>query len=118
VLTIRIQPDEGISLKFQSKVPGPTTDTVPVPMEFRYGTSFGAEPPEAYERLILDCMLGDNTLFTRGDEVEASWRWIDRIEQAFASTPPKDFPNYASGTWGPDAADKLIERDGRAWRRL
>ncbi len=118
VLTIRIQPDEGISLKFQSKVPGPTTDTVPVPMEFRYGTSFGAEPPEAYERLILDCMLGDGTLFTRGDEVEASWRWIDRIEQAFASVAPEDFPNYASGTWGPDAADQLLERDGRAWRRL
>ena len=85
VLNIRIQPDEGISLKFLSKVPGPTMDSVPVPMEFRYGTSFGAEPPEAYERLILDCMLGDGTLFTRGDEVEASWRWIDRIEQAFRS---------------------------------
>ena len=93
-------------------------DTVPVPMEFRYGTSFGAEPPEAYERLILDCMLGDNTLFTRGDEVEASWRWIDRIEQAFRGVEPTDFPNYASGTWGPDAADHLIARDGRAWRRL
>src|SRR5581483_6445602 len=68
VLAIRIQPDEGIALKFFSKVPGPTMDVLPVPMEFRYGTSFGAEPPEAYERLILDCMLGDGTLFTRGDE--------------------------------------------------
>ncbi len=118
VLTIRIQPDEGISLKFLSKVPGPTMDSVPVPMEFRYGTSFGAEPPEAYERLILDCMLGDNTLFTRGDEVEASWLWIDRIERAFAATPAKEFPNYAAGEWGPEAADVLLQRDGRAWRRL
>jgi glucose-6-phosphate 1-dehydrogenase len=118
VLTIRIQPDEGISLKFLSKVPGPTMDSVPVPMEFRYGTSFGAEPPEAYERLILDCMLGDNTLFTRGDEVEASWRWIDRIERAFSTTPAKEFPNYAAGEWGPEAADALLQRDGRAWRRL
>jgi glucose-6-phosphate 1-dehydrogenase len=117
VLSIRIQPDEGIALKFFSKVPGPTTDVLPVPMEFRYGTSFGAEPPEAYERLILDCMLGDGTLFTRGDEVEASWAFIDRIEQAWALGPDVAFPNYAAGTWGPKAADELIERDGRAWRR-
>jgi glucose-6-phosphate 1-dehydrogenase len=117
VLSIRIQPDEGISLKFFSKVPGPTTDVLPVSMEFRYGTSFGAEPPEAYERLILDCILGDGTLFTRADEVEASWAYIDRIEQAFAARPSANFPNYAAGTWGPAAADELIERDGRAWRR-
>jgi glucose-6-phosphate 1-dehydrogenase len=117
VLAIRIQPDEGISLKFFSKVPGPTMDVLPVTMEFRYGTSFGAEPPEAYERLILDCMLGDGTLFTRGDEVEASWAWIDRIENAWTQSPPPEFPNYASGTWGPAEADRLIEADGRAWRR-
>ncbi len=118
VLTIRIQPDEGIALNFFSKVPGPTTDVLPVPMEFRYGTSFGAEPPEAYERLLLDCMLGDGTLFTRGDEVEASWTFIDQIEKAWAQSPPTDFPNYASGTWGPDAAEQMLQRDGRAWRRL
>jgi glucose-6-phosphate 1-dehydrogenase len=118
VLSIRIQPDEGIAIKFFSKVPGPTMDVVPVPMEFRYGTSFGAEPPEAYERLILDCMLGDGTLFTRGDEVEASWTWIDIIEQAWARAPAPDFPNYAAGTWGPEAADRLLAADGRAWRRL
>jgi glucose-6-phosphate 1-dehydrogenase len=111
VLSLRIQPDEGISLKFFSKVPGPTMDILPVPMEFRYGTSFGAEPPEAYERLILDCMLGDGTLFTRGDEVEASWTWIDRIEHA---PPPLNF--YDAGTWGPAAADAMIAADGRAWR--
>ncbi|MDB4965843.1 MAG: glucose-6-phosphate 1-dehydrogenase [Myxococcales bacterium] len=117
VLSIRIQPDEGISLKFFSKVPGPTMEVLPVPMEFRYGTSFGAEPPEAYERLILDCLLGDGTLFTRGDEVEASWAWIDRIEKSWAATKATDFPNYASGTWGPAAADRLIEADGRHWRK-
>jgi glucose-6-phosphate 1-dehydrogenase len=118
VLSIRIQPDEGISLKFFSKVPGPTMDVLPVPMEFRYGTSFGAEPPEAYERLLLDCLLGDGTLFTRGDEVEASWSWIDRMEKAWAESPRPDFPNYPAGTWGPEAAERLLSVDGRAWRRL
>jgi glucose-6-phosphate 1-dehydrogenase len=117
VLSIRIQPDEGISLKFFSKVPGPTMELLPVPMEFRYGTSFGAEPPEAYERLILDCLLGDGTLFTRGDEVEASWTWIDHIEKAWRALPPPPFPNYAAGTWGPAEADRLIESDGRVWRK-
>jgi glucose-6-phosphate 1-dehydrogenase len=117
VLSIRIQPDEGISLKFFSKVPGPTMELLPVPMEFRYGTSFGAEPPEAYERLILDCLLGDGTLFTRGDEVEASWSFIDRIEKAWSSLPAPPFPNYAAGTWGPADADRLIETDGRVWRK-
>jgi glucose-6-phosphate 1-dehydrogenase len=118
VLAIRIQPDEGISIRFFSKVPGPTMDVLPVTMEFRYGTSFGAEPPEAYERLILDCMLGDGTLFTRGDEVEASWTFIDRIEKAWAESKPPAFPNYAAGTWGPEEAEKLLEKDGRTWRRL
>jgi glucose-6-phosphate 1-dehydrogenase len=118
VLSIRIQPDEGISLKFFSKVPGPTMDVLPVPMEFRYGTSFGAEPPEAYERLLLDCLLGDGTLFTRGDEVEASWSWIDRIERAWAEAPVTAFPNYPAGTWGPEAAERLLATDGHAWRRL
>jgi glucose-6-phosphate 1-dehydrogenase len=117
VLSIRIQPDEGISLKFFSKVPGPTMDALPVPMEFRYGTSFGAEPPEAYERLILDCLLGDGTLFTRADEVETSWGFIDRIEAAWRAPPPPAFPNYDAGTWGPKEADQLIEADGRLWRK-
>src|SRR5262249_38250197 len=74
-------------------------------------------PPEAYERLILDCLLGDGTLFTRGDEVEASWSWIDHIESAWQARPAPDFPNYAAGTWGPAAADRLIAEDGRVWRR-
>jgi glucose-6-phosphate 1-dehydrogenase len=117
VLAIRIQPDEGIALKLFSKVPGPSMDVVPVTMEFRYGTSFGAEPPEAYERLLLDCMLGDGTLFTRGDEVEASWTFIDRIEKAWAKAKPTAFPNYSAGDWGPKEADELLARDGRQWRR-
>jgi glucose-6-phosphate 1-dehydrogenase len=121
ILAIRIQPDEGISLNFGSKLPGPAMEVAPVTMEFRYGASFGVEPPEAYERLILDCMLGDGTLFTRADEVEASWTWISRIHQHWAEqsqspgAPP--LPSYPAGTWGPEAAERLIAADGRRWRR-
>jgi glucose-6-phosphate 1-dehydrogenase len=121
VLAIRIQPDEGISLNFGSKLPGPSMEVAPVTMEFRYGASFGVDPPEAYERLILDCMLGDNTLFTRADEVEASWTWISKIHQHWAEqssrpdAPPP--PSYPAGTWGPEAADRLLAADGRQWRR-
>ncbi|MSP59904.1 MAG: glucose-6-phosphate dehydrogenase [Myxococcales bacterium] len=116
VLSIRIQPDEGISLKFASKVPGQSMEVLPVAMEFRYGSSFGAEPPEAYERLILDCMLGDSTLYTRGDEAEASWRWIDRIFEGWTESNA-EVAEYPFGSWGPEAADALLARDGRAWRR-
>jgi glucose-6-phosphate 1-dehydrogenase len=116
VLAIRIQPDEGISLRFDSKVPGPTVRSAPVTMEFRYATSFGAEPPEAYERLLLETMLGDSTLFARRDEVETAWAWLDPLLEAWAHDPhPPEF--YPAGTWGPEAADRLIERDGRKWRR-
>jgi glucose-6-phosphate 1-dehydrogenase len=117
VLAIRIQPDEGISVRFGSKVPGNTLDIHPVNMEFRYGTSFGAEPPEAYERLQLDCMLGDQSLYTRADEVEASWRWITRIHEEWAQSFAKGIPTYEAGTWGPDEADALLRRSGHAWRR-
>ncbi len=117
VLAIRIQPDEGISLAFGSKIPGPENVVHPVNMEFRYGSSFGNEPPEAYERLLLDCMLGDASLFTRGDEVEASWSWITRVHQHWANTRPKQIPSYEAGTWGPAEADALMARDGRTWRR-
>ncbi len=116
VLAIRIQPDEGISLKFDSKVPGPAVRSAPVTMEFRYATSFGAEPPEAYERLLLDTMLGESTLFARRDEVETAWAWLDPLLKAWANDG-KDPDFYPAGTWGPDAADQLIERDGRKWRR-
>jgi glucose-6-phosphate 1-dehydrogenase len=119
VLSIRIQPDEGITLNFGSKLPGPALEIAPVSMEFRYGTSFGMEPPEAYERLLLDCLLGDGTLFTRGDEVEASWRWISRIHQHWAAeiaAGKTTLPAYAAGSWGPEEADRMLAADGRAWR--
>ena len=117
LLALRIQPDEGISLRFGSKVPGQALNIRPVKMDFRYGAAFGGEPPEAYERLQLDCMLGDATLFTRADEVEAAWALIDPIIEGWQATPPADFPNYEAGGWGPAAANELIERDGRKWRR-
>jgi glucose-6-phosphate 1-dehydrogenase len=117
VLAIRIQPDEGISIKFGSKLPGPTTEIHPVNMEFRYGSSFGIEPPEAYERLLLDCMLGDASLFTRGDEVEASWKWITRVHELWAASGQKTIPSYEAGSWGPPEADRLLAIDGHAWRR-
>ncbi|MBU6427935.1 MAG: glucose-6-phosphate dehydrogenase, partial [Cyanobacteria bacterium REEB65] len=116
VLTIRIQPDEGIALKVGSKVPGAAIQIHPVLMEFRYGTSFGADPPEAYERLILDALLGDSTLFTRSDEVEASWSWITRLLEAWQDGPPPE--PYPAGSWGPSGADALLAADGKAWRRL
>jgi glucose-6-phosphate 1-dehydrogenase len=115
VLAIRIQPDEGISLKFDSKLPGPNVRTAPVTMEFRYATSFGAEPPEAYERLLLETMLGDATLFARRDEIETAWSWLDPLlEQWEAEGDPAPYP---AGTWGPEAADAMLEKDGRKWRR-
>jgi glucose-6-phosphate 1-dehydrogenase len=118
VLTIRIQPDEGIALQFDAKVPGSQMRQRPVLMEFRYGTSFGVPPVEAYQRLLLDVMLGDSTLFARRDEVEAAWHIVDPILEAWASTPPDDFPNYEAGSWGPAAADALLDSEDWRWRRL
>ncbi|MGD0524201.1 MAG: glucose-6-phosphate dehydrogenase [Polyangiaceae bacterium] len=118
VLAIRIQPDEGIGLRFVAKVPGPTMTLRPVTMDFRYGATFGGSGPEAYERLILDAMIGDPTLFARADEVHAAWRFITPIQEAWSKAPPTVLPGYAAGTWGPTAATDLIERDGRSWRRL
>jgi len=117
VLSVRIQPDEGITLHFGSKVPGPSIEVAPVNMEFRYGTSFGAEPPEAYERLILDAMLGDNTLFIRDDETETSWAFISRIHEAWKERGPVKLPQYPSGTWGPAEADALVRAEGLDWRK-
>lgn len=118
VLVIRIQPDEGISLRMNSKVPGINSPIQPVKMDFRYGQYFGAAPPEAYERLICDCILGDSTLFAREDEVIASWRLLTPILERWHEVPPHDFPNYAAGTWGPQEADLMMSRDGRRWRFL
>jgi glucose-6-phosphate 1-dehydrogenase len=117
-LALRIQPDEGITLKFETKVPGPKPRIQPVSMEFRYGTSFGQRPPGAYERLILDAILGDSTLFIRRDEVEASWAYIDSLMEIWRSDESRPLPSYTSGTWGPDASDAMMRREGRAWRRL
>ncbi|HUD01660.1 MAG TPA: glucose-6-phosphate dehydrogenase [Rhabdochlamydiaceae bacterium] len=116
VLVIRIQPDEGSSLKINCKVPGPTNTMQPVKMDFRYGSYFGTAPPEAYERLICDCIVGDSTLFARQDEVFNSWKLLTPLLDNWAKNPPKDFPNYPAGSWGPKAADQLIEKDGRKWR--
>ncbi len=116
VLVLRIQPDEAISLRIGCKVPGPAVAVQPVRMEFLYGSAFGFEAPEAYERLLRDVLLGDATLFTRRDEVEAAWRWITPILESWSAAPPPQFPNYEAGSWGPQEARELIEADGRAWR--
>jgi glucose-6-phosphate 1-dehydrogenase len=119
VLVIRIQPDEGISLRMQAKVPGTSFRIESVKMDFHYGTSFGKASPEAYERLLLDAMSGDATLFARRDEVEQAWAFIDTVEEAWAekANAPALF-SYPAGSWGPEAADELLARDGRSWRRL
>jgi glucose-6-phosphate 1-dehydrogenase len=118
LLAIRVQPDEGILLRFGSKVPGLGLAIRPVTMDFTYGTAFATDAPEAYETLILDAMLGDQSLFTRADEVEAAWAIVTPLHDAWVDGPAPDFPNYAAGTWGPEAADDLLVRDGRRWRRL
>jgi glucose-6-phosphate 1-dehydrogenase len=119
VLVIRIQPDEGISLRVQVKIPGPAVRTERVKMDFHYANSFGKASPEAYERLLLDAMAGDATLFARRDEVEHAWRYIDQIERAWHESPnPPPMHEYPAGSWGPAAADKMLEEDGRDWRRL
>jgi glucose-6-phosphate 1-dehydrogenase len=118
VLVIRIQPDEGISLRMQAKVPGTSFHMESVKMDFHYGTSFGKASPEAYERLLLDAMSGDATLFARRDEVEQAWDFIDGIEDAWQHAEAAPLQEYAAGSWGPDAADQLLARDGRTWRRL
>ncbi|MBA2585027.1 MAG: glucose-6-phosphate dehydrogenase (NADP(+)), partial [Chthoniobacterales bacterium] len=117
ILVIRIQPNEGITLRFGVKLPGRAMRIRWVNMDFRYGSSFGAKPPEAYERLLLDCMLGDSTLYARRDMVERGWEIVTPILEAWKK-PAVDFPNYEAGSWGTKAAFDLIERDGRKWRKL
>jgi glucose-6-phosphate 1-dehydrogenase len=118
VISIRIQPNEGISLKFCAKVPGASMQIRPVEMEFRYGESFGATPPTAYEALLLDCMLGDATLFNRADAVMLSWEFVDPILERWKLDEGKGLTFYPAGSWGPPEADDFIERDGRQWQRL
>ncbi len=118
ILKMRIQPDEGITLRFGAKVPGPTTNVKPVNMEFSYADAFGKSSANGYERLLLDAMLGDATLFADREGVEATWALFTPILEAWAATPPKNFPNYAAGSEGPKCADELLEHDGRAWQEL
>jgi glucose-6-phosphate 1-dehydrogenase len=114
-LVLRIQPDEGITLRFGAKVPGGAFDVRSVSMDFSYGAAFLEETPEAYERLLLDAMIGDPTLFIRTDEVEQAWTIVDPLVDAFRDdTLP--LARYEAGTWGPSEADKLLEQDGRTWR--
>jgi glucose-6-phosphate 1-dehydrogenase len=116
VLVIRIQPDEGISLRMSAKKPGSSVRIEPVKMDFHYGTSFGKASPEAYERLLLDAMAGDATLFARRDEVEEAWRFIDAIRETWQGEEGLTF--YSAGSWGPSEADALLSRHGVVWRRL
>jgi glucose-6-phosphate 1-dehydrogenase len=118
LLAIRIQPDEGIMLRFGAKVPGLGLDVRSVTMDFSYGSAFSVDSPDAYETLILDALQGDASLFTRADEVEEAWSIVDPVSEAWADAPAPDFPNYDAGTWGPVAADELLAREGRRWRRL
>jgi glucose-6-phosphate 1-dehydrogenase len=116
VLVLRIQPDEGLSLRIATKLPGPRVRIYPVKMDFRYGTTFGEQSPEAYERLLLDVMSGDATLFMRRDAVEASWDWVTQILAGWADGGAPPVAQYEAGTWGPAEAERLIGRDGRRWR--
>ena len=118
VLAIRIQPDEGISLRFASKVPGYDFHIDPVQMDFLYHQAFGIEPPEAYERLLMDALLGDSTLFARIDEVMYGWRFVDGLRAAWESGDEQRPCLYEAGTWGPRESDTLMARSGRKWRRL
>jgi len=118
LLAIRIQPDEGIMLRFGAKVPGLGLDVRSVTMDFTYGSAFSVDSPDAYETLILDALQGDASLFTRADEVEEAWGIVDPIIDAWATSGSSDIPVYDAGTWGPAAADELLARDGRRWRRF
>jgi glucose-6-phosphate 1-dehydrogenase len=117
VLCMRIQPDEGISLTFEVKPPGPEICVSPLGLDFKYEQAFGSSPPEAYETLLEDCIEGDSTLFTRHDWVELAWYLVDPFIKTWARTKPARLPAYPTGSWGPEEADEFIQRDGRRWRR-
>ena len=114
-LILHIQPDEGISLRFGAKVPGPTMKLGAVDMDFSYATRFGSTHSTGYERLIYDCMAGDATLFQRADMVEAAWGVVQPVLDVWQALPPRNFPNYAAGSWGPREADEMLARDDRQW---
>ncbi|HMS09686.1 MAG TPA: hypothetical protein PKE66_09395, partial [Pyrinomonadaceae bacterium] len=115
-IEIHIQPDEGIPLHFGAKIPGPIVQMGAVDMDFNYVDHFGEQISTGYERLLFDCMIGDATLFQRADMVEASWAIVSPILDVWAAVPPRSFPNYPSGSWGPAEADELLGKDGRKWK--
>ncbi|MEZ5541885.1 MAG: glucose-6-phosphate dehydrogenase [Pseudomonadota bacterium] len=115
-LVLRIQPNEGIGMSFNAKIPGHSTHLGTVDMNFRYEEHFANKPTNGYETLIHDVMTGDSTLFKRADHIEAGWALVEPVLDVWQALPPRDFPNYAAGSWGPPAADDLLRRDGRAWR--
>jgi glucose-6-phosphate 1-dehydrogenase len=117
-LVIQIQPVEGISLSFGAKIPGALLRVGSVNMSFEYSKYFGTDAYTGYEVLLYDCMIGDATLFQRADMVEAGWKVVDPVLDVWRALPPRKFPNYASGTWGPAEADQLLELDGRKWRKI
>ena len=117
-LVLHIQPEEGISLRFAAKTPGPAMQLGEVDMDFEYADYFGQTPNTGYERLLHDCMIGDATLFQRADMVEAGWSVVNPVLDVWKALPPRNFPNYPAGTWGPKEADELLERDGRHWRNF
>jgi glucose-6-phosphate 1-dehydrogenase len=116
VLVLNIQPEEGISLSFGAKMPGPIMRLGNVDMRFAYSDYFGGGAATGYERLLHDCMIGDATLFQRADMVEAGWSVVTSILDVWKALRPRNFPNYPAGTWGPKEADELLGRDGRRWR--
>ena len=116
-LVLHIQPDEGVSLRFGAKVPGPVLSIGAVDMDFDYEDYFGNTPSTGYERLLYDCMLGDATLFQRADQVEAAWAVVAPIQNIWSEVPPSSFPNYKAGSWGPAAADELLKCDEREWEK-
>ena len=115
-LVISIQPNEGISLSFEAKIPGPVVRLGAVNMDFQYSDYFGTTPSTGYETLLYDCMMGDSTLFQRADMVEAGWAVVQPVLDVWNALPPRDFPNYPAGSWGPEHANELLRRDGREWR--
>jgi len=115
-IVIHIQPDEGITLHFGAKIPGPIVNMGPVDMDFNYVDHFGEQISTGYERLLYDCMTGDLTLFQRADMVEASWSIVSPVLDVWQAIPARDFPNYESGGWGPKDSDELLEQDGRKWK--
>jgi glucose-6-phosphate 1-dehydrogenase len=117
-LVLHIQPEEGISLRFAAKTPGPAMQLGEVDMDFEYADYFGQTPNTGYERLLHDCMIGDATLFQRADMVEAGWSVVNPVLDVWKALPPRNFPNYPAGAWGPKEADELLERDGRRWRNF